>query len=189
MSELKNESQALLMMRIGTFRKELMEPMFMHTAMLLSRQGRIQKVSEAVSGIWPGSVDEAGRSTSTGAEVSMESYLRSCRMELTSPFIQRLAAYIRQTGLVNGIQAMQALLPIFPSASLNLEENPTVRSFLFSLGFPKSCIKELAQVEKEQADYRARLEEQQKAQSAMVQADAYRSAAEGQAAMRQGGMA
>lgn len=188
-SELKNESQALLMMRIGMFKKELMEPMFMHTAMLLEKQGRIKSVAEAVDGVFPGTVDRAGRSVRTGALVSMETYLRSCRMELTSPFIQRLAAYMRQTGLVNGISALGTLMQIFPSASANIKENATVRQFLYAAGFPKSCIEELAETARKQEDYRQMTMQQYQAQQAGVQADAYKKAAEGQQALRMGGTA
>ena len=164
-SEKKNEAMTLLMMSIGRFKNEFIDPVLRRTMLILSRQGRLPSVEE---------VYLKNRRKGPG----FEGFLASSRIELSSVFVQRTSAYLHYTGLMTGIQALESTSRIFPGAQLNVKDNDTVRYILYASGMPKSLIRSLRETEAKQKEQAAMNLERMRAEMGVQQGQANKANAE-----------
>lgn len=157
-SERKNEAMTLLQMQIGSFKQEAVEPVFKRTLYLMEKAGVIsfEEYGKRVR-------DRGGRTV--GEErMTFARWLASSRVELNSVFIRRVEAYLQYQQNIQALQIITTVQQVFPSALLNIDENMFVRSLLYGAGTPKAVMRELADTEKKQADYRASLQQQAEAE-------------------------
>lgn len=157
-SERKNEAMTLLQMQIGSFKQEAVEPVFKRTLYLMEKAGVIsfEEYGKRVK-------DKSGYTV--GEErMTFARWLASSRVELNSVFIRRVEAYLQYQQNIQALQIITTVQQVFPSALLNIDENMFVRSLLYGAGTPKAVMRELADTEKKQADYRASLQQQAQAE-------------------------
>lgn len=158
-SEKKNEAMTLLMMSIGNYKKEFIDPIFMRTLAILYRGHIVEAPSQAVDMDYDTPVSEK----------SFMSFLRNCRTELNSVFVQRVSAYLQYDGLVAGLNTLTALMQIMPEAVDNIDKDAFTRYILYGAGMPKAVFLERKEVQKaheqraemQMQQYQAQLAEQQ----------------------------
>ena len=164
------------MVSIGNYKKEFIDPMFFRTLLILFRGGMVEAPSQAID-----------KDTSTAvSEPNFMNFLRQCRTELNSVFVQRVSAYLQYDGLVAGLNTLTALVQIFPEARDNFDADVFTRYIMYGAGTPKTAFKELRDVEKahqqraqmQMQQYQAQLAEQQsKAEANTAKANAMQSGA------------
>lgn len=160
-SEKKNEAQVLLMLSIGNFQTEFIEPLFKRTTRILYKQHKLPSIVEAFGGTAEG--DDYGL---------LEAYLRECRLELSSVFVRRLEAYTNSATLINAVTGLLNLKQIFPTAEFNVKETAFVREVLAAYGVNRGVLEEQDAVEKKQQAYAQMQAQQMQAQQAQAQAQA-----------------
>ncbi len=145
-SELKNEAVTLLSMQVGDYAKRVLEPLVKRVLKIKIREQRIDL--------------PRGFKVSDGLEC-----VDRCTVVLNSVFIRRLQAYLRNQGLVSGLQFIATVAQIEQTQSLQVvDKDAVLRAGLFGVGFPAYAIRKVADVKKER-------EAQAKAQNAMAQSE------------------
>lgn len=157
-SERKNEAMTLLQMQVGTFRMELVEPVFKRTLEILHRQGLVP---------W-----RATRRNRWEPAEPFASFLASSRVELNSVFVRRVEAFMQYQQSLQALQILTTVQQVFPQAVLNVEENSFTRGLLYGAGIPKSQMKELADTEKAQRAFAEQQARQAQMQMAREQSAA-----------------
>lgn len=145
-SELKNEAVTLLSMQVGDFAKRVIEPLVKRTLKIKIRESRIEL--------------PAGMNTSMALKI-----VDGSTVMLNSVFVRRLQAYLKNQGLVSGLQFIQAYSAVEQTqASQVINGDAVVRAGLFGVGFPAWAIKKTADVKKER-------DAQARAQAEMAQSE------------------
>ena len=79
-----------------------------------------------------------------------------------------MKAYHQATGLEQGLAALAAGVQLFPNAITNFDGDEIMRQYATAKGLPQSCIREVADVKKIQAE-QARQQQQAEQQQQMLQ--------------------
>lgn len=153
-SERKNEAMTLLQMQIGTFKQELVDPVFKRTLYIMEKQHIIsfeeyQTTVKDSSGYIQGS-----------RSVTFESWLDAAHVELNSVFVRRVEAFLQYQQNLQSLQMLVQIQQIFPSALLNVDENAYIRSLLYGSGLPKMNMRSPQEVKEKQAQYEKSLRDQ-----------------------------
>ena len=147
-SERKNEAMTLLLMSIGSFKREFIDPVFFRTISIMNKKGKIPPIEKVYA-------DNTRRTGKAVESRSFDDFLKNCRIELSSVFVQRVSAYLQYEGLMAGVNILTSLVEIFPTARFQIYEDKLTRHLLYGCTFPRSLIrpqKEAKKAEKEYAD-------------------------------------
>jgi uncharacterized protein (UPF0335 family) len=145
-SELKNEAVTLLSMQVGDYAKRVLEPMVKRVLRIKIREQKMDL--------------PRGMNTSTALEI-----VDGSTVVLNSVFVRRLQAYLRNQGLVSGLQFIATVAQVEQTQSMQVvDKDAVLRAGLFGVGFPAYAIRKVAEVKKER-------EAQAKAQNAMAQSE------------------
>lgn len=173
--ELKGEGLILLSAIIGNMQDEKLTPDVIRTFRILLRSGLLPPP--------PAELIEA----SANGQITVE---------LDGPLAQTMKAYHQATGLEQGLAALAAGVQLFPNAITNFDGDEIMRQYATAKGLPQSCIREISDVKKIQAE-QARQQQQAEQQQQMLQQsqvlknlgyDASAAAAVGQNQEQQGAM-
>ena len=179
-SERKNEAMTLLMMSIGSFKRELINPLFMRTLEILNAKKRLPSL-EAVY------ADNQRRTGKAVPARTFTDFLDNCRIELSSVFVQRISAYLQYEGLMAGLNIFASVSEIFPTARFQVYEDKLTRHLMYACAFPKSLIRPRDAAKKAEDDYAARQMEMMQAQQNLQNAQANKNQAEALNALREQG--
>ena len=149
-SERKNEAMTLLMMSIGSFKRELIDPVLMRTLRILHDNGRLPSIEAVYS--------EAARKSGKVREArTFESFLEACRVELSSVFVQRVSAYLQYSGLTAGLNLIAAASEVFPEMRFQVDAAKYGRYLLYGTAVPKAVVRSRKEADDAYADYVAEL--------------------------------
>lgn len=158
-SERKNEALTLLMMAIGSFKRELIEPMVRRTLSIMGAKGLVrgpEALYQREAMVRPAKAPAGIR--------DIDSFVDACRVELDSVFVQRTSAYLRYTGLTAGLSMLDAVSKLFPSARFQVDEKKYTRYLLYGTGVPKAIIREQKEAERAEQAYAEMVKQQMDAQ-------------------------
>ena len=146
-SERKNEAMTLLMVSIGSLKKEFIDPIFFRTLKIMNEQGRAPSIDKAYSTM----------RNITAKRRDFASFLGACRIELSSVFVQRVSAYLQYSGLMAGLNVITAASQVFPTMRFQIDEAKYARYLLYGTSVPKAVIRSKKEAERAAAEY-ARLQ-------------------------------
>lgn len=169
-SELKNEAVTLLSMQVGDYTKRVVEPLIKRTLKMKIRASKLELPS--------------GMSTSTALEI-----VESSTVMMNSVFVRRMQAYLKNQGLLAGLQFIANYAQLEQTQSVQvLNGDAVLRAGLFGVGFPAWAIKKISEVKKEREAQQKQMAEMANSQVNANNSKAFSNVARGMQSAKNSGV-
>lgn len=169
-SELKNEAVTLLSMQVGDYTKRVVEPLVKRTLKMKIRSQKLELPS--------------GMSTSMALEI-----VESSTVMMNSVFVRRMQAYLKNQGLLAGLQFIASYAQLEQTQSVQvLNGDAVLRAGLFGVGFPAWAIKKISEVKKEREAQQRQMAEMANSQVNANNSKAFSNVARGMQSAKNSGV-